>query len=141
MGADGWSADFDDPSNFFDPLFTSAAIQDEDSQNRSFFTHRELDSVLAQARGETNPATRRALYHRADSIIRDEAPWAVIYGFRYYDVHQGYVQGYTPHPHSYLDVGSVWLNTVHRRLSTHGRHAPPWSITTLALHLTSRRQK
>ncbi|HNS96627.1 MAG TPA: ABC transporter substrate-binding protein [Polyangiaceae bacterium] len=139
MGADGWSADFDDPSDFFDPLFSSEAIQQEESQNRAFYNNPRLDSLLARARREMQPNERKKLYHLADGIVRDEAPWATVYGFRYYDVHQGYVQGYTPHPHAYLDVASVWLSVSQRTLAARARKAPPLSIASLAYRLCSGR--
>jgi ABC-type transport system substrate-binding protein len=137
MGADGWSADFDDPSDFLDPLFSSEAIQDEESQNRAFYSNPELDALLDRARREMDPNVRRGLYRRADEIVRDDAPWAVVYGFRYYDVRQGYVQGYRPHPHAYLDVSSVWIDAAHQRLAKASRSAPPGSMNVLALELTS----
>ena len=138
MGADGWSADYDDPSSFFDPLFSTSAIQQEESQNRSFYSNPELDTLLNQARRETNSEKRRVMYNKADSIIRDDAPWAIIYGFRYYDVHQGYVQGYSAHPHMFLDVARVWLDTKHKTIATRSKNGPPLSITQLAHSLTTR---
>ncbi len=137
MGADGWSADFDDASDFFDPLFSSQAIQEEESQNRAFYRNPEMDALLDRARREMRPATRRDLYRRADAIVRDDAPWAVVYGFRYYDVHQGYVQGYEPHPHAYLDVAPVWLSAGRRDLAARVRGAPPMSVSELAMRLSS----
>ena len=137
MGADGWSADFDDPSDFLDPLFSSQAIQDDESQNRAFYSNPELDALLARARREMDPSLRRGLYRRADEIVRDDAPWAVVYGFRYYDVRQGYVHGYVPHPHAYMDLATVWIDAAHQRLAKASRGAPPGSMNALALELTS----
>jgi ABC-type transport system substrate-binding protein len=137
MGADGWSADFDDPSDFFDPLFSTHAIQQEESQNRAFYSNPEFDALLERARREMDPGVRRQLYQRADGVVRDDAPWAVVYGFRYYDVRQGYVEGYRPHPHAYLDVASVWLNSSRKRLAGRYRNAPPTSVGALALHLAA----
>ena len=141
MGADGWSADFDDASSFFDPLFSTSAIQEEESQNRSFFSNPELDALLDRARRESDPIARRTLYHRADSIVRDDAPWAVVYGFRYYDVHQGYVHNYSAHPHAFLDVATVWLDAKKRTTAVRAINAPPWSVAELAMRLTTRRRQ
>jgi ABC-type oligopeptide transport system substrate-binding subunit len=47
MGWRGWNADFPDPANFFESTLASAAIQDEGSQNVSFFADAELERVLA----------------------------------------------------------------------------------------------
>ena len=58
MGNTGWSADFPDPSNFFEPTLASEASQDEGSENVSFFANRELDDVLARAHKESDPSMR-----------------------------------------------------------------------------------
>lgn len=135
MGSDGWTADFDDPSDFFDPLFSSRAITDRDSQNRAFFSNSELDRVLDEARNTTDPAVRKHLYHKAERIVRDEAPWAIMYGSRYYDVHQGYVRGYTPHPYMPMDVSGVWIDAKQKKLSLAANKAPFLSVRALAAQL------
>ncbi len=43
MGRAGWSADYPDPSNFFESILSSEAIQDEGSDNVSFFSNAELE--------------------------------------------------------------------------------------------------
>jgi ABC-type transport system substrate-binding protein len=137
MGAAGWSADFDDPSDFFEPILSTAAIQAEASQNVSFFSDARLDALLARARREMDPAARKALYRSAELIVRDEAPWAIAYGYRYYDVWQPYVLGYRPHPMAFLEVGQVWLAEERRRLVRSARGAPPGSLNALALALST----
>ena len=80
------------------PSSPRAAIQDEGSENVSFFSNAELDAVLARAHGEPDPARRDALYLRAEEIVRDEAPWIPTYGTRTYELWQPDVRGYAPHP-------------------------------------------
>ena len=138
MGGDGWAADFDDPSDFFDPIFSTRAIQPEESQNRAFFSNAELDRLLDTARRELDPVRRRALHRRADEIVRDEAPWAVAYGYRYYDVWQPYLHGFKPHPRVQQQVGFTWLDEVRKRRALQARHAPPGSLSVLALALSLR---
>jgi ABC-type transport system substrate-binding protein len=128
MGAAGWTADFDDPSDFFEPLFSSKAIQDEGSQNYAFFSNAELDSLVERGRRQTDPAARKALYRRAEEIVRDEAPWAVAYGYRRYEVWQGYVRGYRPHPFAQQDIGAVWLDRTQRT----ARAQAPLSMASIA---------
>jgi ABC-type transport system substrate-binding protein len=138
MGGDGWSADFDDPSNFFDPIFSTGAIQDDESQNRAFFSNAELDDVLARGRREMSPVVRRALYRRADEIVRDQAPWAVVFGYRYYDVWQPYLHGYRPHPRVQQRLAFVWLDIEEKRRALRAKNAPPGSLNVLALALSRR---
>jgi ABC-type dipeptide/oligopeptide/nickel transport system permease subunit/ABC-type transport system substrate-binding protein len=110
MGRAGWGADYPDPDNFFDSILSTATIQDEGSNNRSFFSSPELDALLARARAEPSRERRDALYLRAEEIVRDEAPWIPTHGTRSYELWQPYVHGYPPHPvlpHRFADV---WLD-------------------------------
>jgi len=129
MGAAGWTADFDDPSDFFEPLFSSKAIQEEGSQNYAFFSSPELDALLDRGRTELDPVRRRAIYRRAEEIVRDQAPWAIAYGYRRYEQWQGYVRGYKPHPHAQLDVGFLWID---QRQKQRASRTPFGSMNVLA---------
>jgi ABC-type transport system substrate-binding protein len=51
----GWTADFPDPTNFFDPRFHSQAIRPLGSTNDSFYASSELDALIDAARGELDP--------------------------------------------------------------------------------------
>ena len=139
IGAAGWTADFDDPSDFFEPLFSTKAIQDDNSQNYAFFSNAELDGEIDRGRRETDPAVRRAIYRRAEEIVRDEAPWAVAYGFRRYEVWQRYVRGYRPHPYAQQDIGSLWLDDGQRKGASALRSAAAIGLPGLACLLTGRR--
>jgi ABC-type oligopeptide transport system substrate-binding subunit len=110
MGGTGWSADFPDPSNFFEPTLSSKAIADEGSQNLAFFSSAELDEVLARAHGEPDPALRMAGYARAEAIIREEAPWIPMYSSRTFEVWQPYLRGYLPHAVLEQPFAEVWID-------------------------------
>ncbi len=110
MGRAGWGADYPDPGDFFEPTLASAAIQDEGSDNVSFFSSAELDGVLARAHGELDRGRRDALYLRAEEIIRDEAPWIPTHGTRSYELWQPYVHGYAPHPVLRQRFADVWID-------------------------------
>jgi ABC-type transport system substrate-binding protein len=107
-----WEFDYPDPSSFFDPLFTTASIGPEASNNYSFYSNPRFDDLVARARRETDAAHRRVLYREANELLCDEAPWAFAYSYHWYDVHQPYVRGFTPHPVWGLDVSRVWLDRV-----------------------------
>jgi len=102
--------DYPEPSAVFDGLFTTSSISPEGTQNTSFYSNPRFDELAAKAHLELDPERRRALYQEANAILCDEAPWAFTFGFHFYDVHQGYVRGFRPHPVWPLDVGSVWLD-------------------------------
>lgn len=114
MGTAGWNADFPDASNFFEPTLSSKAIQDEGSQNFSFFSNAELDRVLEDAHKEQDRARRLALYEKAEAIVRDEAPWIPTYAVRVLELWHPYVRGYEQHavlPQRFTDV---WLDPAAR---------------------------
>ncbi len=104
LSPSGWSQDFPDPSDFFDPIFASNQINDEDSNNGAFYSNPKLDDLLVRARRQLDPAVRKKMYDEADAIVCDEAPWAMEYQYKYYGVHQPYVKG--------LRWSTVWPNYV-----------------------------
>ena len=110
MGKTGWNADFPDPSNFFEPILTTASIQDEGSENAAFFSNAELDGVLARAHGEADPERRKADYERAETIVRDEAPWIPTFGNRRFELWQPCLHGYAEHPVIPARFNDVWLD-------------------------------
>lgn len=116
MGLLGWTADFPDASNFFEPTLSSKAIQDEGSQNYAFFSNAELDRTLERARSELSREKRFELYAKAEEIVRDEAPWVPSYGSRMMELWQPYVQGYDPHPILPQRFHDVWLDPRARAL-------------------------
>ncbi|MEB2314339.1 MAG: ABC transporter substrate-binding protein [Sorangiineae bacterium] len=134
MGFVGWSADYPDPSDFFEPILTTASIQPEDSQNSAFYSNPELDRLLVTARGSTDASARLELYRRAEQIVADDAPWAIAYSYRYFELWQPYLHGYRPNPILTQHLRGAWLDRSEMRLARARRRAP----TTLAL-VTGRR--
>jgi ABC-type transport system substrate-binding protein len=106
----GWVQDFPDAGDFLEPMFSTGSINDEDSNNTSFYSNPRVDDLLAKARGELDPARRKSLYREVDAIVCDEAPWAPIYTYRFYAVHQPYVRGYVPNAVWSEDHRRTWLD-------------------------------
>jgi ABC-type transport system substrate-binding protein len=127
MSEGNWSMDYPDPSSFFDPLFTTAAIPPS-GYNTAFYSNPRVDDLVSQAHRDIDVPRRHALYREAAEILCDEAPWA--FGFSYHDfyVHQPYVRDFAPHPVWPLDVLHVFLDRVgdgfERRLGPPGRMRP-----------------
>ena len=105
-----WTGDYPDPTDFFDAVFHSRMIADDNSNNSSFYSNPELDALLDRARGETDPATRAAMYRRAERILYDDAPWIWGYHQMLTEVVQPYVKGYAPHPVWLRDFTTAWLD-------------------------------
>ena len=110
MHPQGNQADYADPSAFFDLLFTSSAITAEGTSNTARYSNPRYDEVVARARHSLDAGLRRALYHEADAILCDDAPWAFTHGQHDYVMRQPYVRGFEPHPIWPLDVRGVWLD-------------------------------
>jgi len=102
--------DFADPVDFFDLRFGTASIQDQSSNNDSFYSNPELDRLLAAARAEPDRETRGQLYRRAERILYDDAPWIWEYHQDMTEVTQPYVAGYAIHPIWMRDFTHAWLD-------------------------------
>ena len=63
-----WIADYDDPDNFTFSLFHSG-----NGHFRSYFSSPETDRALEEARRETRPAAREALYRKFEHELLDTA--------------------------------------------------------------------
>ena len=70
----GWIADYPDPENFLDILFHS-----QSTNNHTHYSNPEVDSLLMQARIETDAQARYALYNQAEQQILDDAPWVPLW--------------------------------------------------------------
>ncbi len=127
MGSDGWAMDFPDPSDFFEPILSTRAISEEDSQNRAFWSNREFDALLGDARREPDFGARMRLYRRAEQLVFDEAPWVIVYTKRWFNLHHRYVGGFTVNPSRTQDVGRVWLDAAMRARARDRRAALPFS--------------
>jgi ABC-type transport system substrate-binding protein len=63
-----WNADYDDPDNFTLTLFHSV-----NGALRSYFSSKEIDQLLEEARSEGRPSAREALYRRFENVLTDSA--------------------------------------------------------------------
>ncbi|AOM81467.1 glutathione ABC transporter substrate-binding protein [Salisediminibacterium beveridgei] len=66
--------------------------------NRSFMANDELDEVLDEARRESDPDTRSALYEDAMEILVEEAPMLYLYHSSYLVGIRDEVEGFWKHP-------------------------------------------
>jgi len=76
----GWIADYPDPENFLDVLFYS-----DSSNNHTNYSNPLVDSLLEQARIETDETKRFIIYNEVEQTILDDAPWIPLWysGERY----------------------------------------------------------
>lgn len=110
IGPGLWSQDYPDALSYLEPLFHSRSINDEDSNNWSFYANPRVDELVDRARREVDEGARRRLYGDITRIVNDEAPWAFSYTYRFYVLRQPYVRGYAPHPMWTHEVSRTWLD-------------------------------
>ena len=77
----GWIVDYLDPDNFLYVNLHSDNFGQKGNYSR--YKNPEADKLMMQARIETNPAKRKALYQKAEQIIVNDAPWMFL--FHYYN--------------------------------------------------------
>ncbi|HEU0029081.1 MAG TPA: ABC transporter substrate-binding protein [Kofleriaceae bacterium] len=100
-----WVGDSPDATSLLDPKFRS-----DGGANDSFYKSPELDAVLDRARALPDGDERAALYHQAERILRDDAPWVWGYHQSTIEVTQPYVRDYEPHPIWFRDYTSAWID-------------------------------
>jgi peptide/nickel transport system substrate-binding protein len=78
----GWQGDNGDPDNF---LATLLAGWSKGAGNTSFYENPEVDELLRQAVLVSDMEERKTLYHQAEQMIVDDAPW-VFLGYQKHQV-------------------------------------------------------
>ncbi|MBD1553363.1 ABC transporter substrate-binding protein [Pseudomonas typographi] len=69
----GWAGDNGDPDNFVTPNLSCDAAQS--GENTARWCDKGFDALITQARAETEPAKRAALYEQAQVIFNEQQPW------------------------------------------------------------------
>lgn len=110
MGPGFWMQDYPEAGSFLEPLFTSKAINEEDSNNWSFYKSPRVDELVEQARHELDLSRRKKIYSEAQQIICDDAPWAFTHYYRFYAQWHPYVHDYRPHPMWTTDATRTWVD-------------------------------
>ncbi len=114
----GWGPDYNDPSNFINPLFTNrsvasngvdyngylAAIED----GRDPFDQNDNVQLLMEAANiETDPVAREAMYDRIQELlIERDFPWALGYVSKIYHAHHVNLTGFQQNAYNKLDFYS-----------------------------------
>jgi oligopeptide transport system substrate-binding protein len=91
----GWGADFPDPQNFLEVLFSKAQWG---ANNDTFYSDPKVEELLAQASVVAEPTRRYALYQQIQQLIVSDAPWVFLYHPVAYVIRQPWVRGIQLHP-------------------------------------------
>lgn len=94
----GWSGANADPDTFINILLNGAFATKTNAQNLAYYKNPEMDKMLNQAGRTVDDDERRRLYHRAQEIFHEDAPWApVAYAKPVLGLSDD-VKGFTPAP-------------------------------------------
>ncbi|CUH89090.1 Dipeptide-binding protein [Phaeobacter sp. CECT 5382] len=91
----GWTGDNGDPDNFLAVLLGCDGVE---ASNRAQWCHQPFDDVIQKAKVVTDTAERTKLYEEAQTIFKEQAPWATIAHSVVYMPMSNKVQGYKVHP-------------------------------------------
>ncbi len=83
-----WAADYVDPQNFLSLMLHTGA-----EENKVGYSSPEFDSLCDRADVEPDPKKRADLYHQAEEVVVEDAPWVAIYFLPEVELHKPYVKG------------------------------------------------
>ena len=78
----GWQGDNGDPDNFLYALLAGASIG---AGNTAFYENPDVDKLLADAVAVSDQEERKKIYHQAEQLIVDDAPW-IFLGYQKHQV-------------------------------------------------------
>jgi peptide/nickel transport system substrate-binding protein len=102
----GWTGDNGDPDNFLYVLLDKNATQ-KPANNIAFYRSEPLHEVLVAAQQVSDQEKRTILYHRAQEIVFEDAPWVPLVHAAQTAAFSTRVKGFKLHP-----TGSKWFHGV-----------------------------
>lgn len=91
-GPRGWSADYPDPSDWYDLFLTTS------SNNVAFYQNSQYDNFVRAARSDTDPSRRDQEYLQAQQMLVDDVPVVFLAQSVTWNLVQPYVRGVTTSP-------------------------------------------
>jgi ABC-type transport system substrate-binding protein len=101
----GWQADTLDPNDFLTALLDSGSIG---TTNRSRYRSATMDGLLKQARMDSAPAGRLALYREAQDLFHKDMPFVPLYHSSVFTVHRRDVRGLVVGSAGILRYDKAW---------------------------------
>ena len=105
----GWIPDYNDPSNYINPLFTNRTIGANGVQYNGYLAAIEagrdpmvlndnVQLLMESALADTNPVTRALSYSRIQELlVEEDFPWAFCYNPQPADAYTNKLHGIAPH--------------------------------------------
>jgi oligopeptide transport system substrate-binding protein len=89
----GWIADYPDPQDFLEILFSSKSLD-----NKVGYNNPEVDRLLDEAAGESDPDIRIELYRQVERLIIEDGVWLTTNHSKSYILTKPWVKGLTNPP-------------------------------------------
>ncbi len=103
----GWTGDNGDPDNFMNVLLGCTAVKA--GSNYARWCDKEFDTLLQQAKEDSNVAKRTSLYMKAQEIFAKQKPWYPVAHSKQNKVMSAKVQGYKIDPFGHENFEAVSL--------------------------------
>ncbi len=123
----GWGPDYNDPSNFINPLFTNRTIASNGAKYNGGYgpdgpfqpygplvydQNEDVQLLMEQALFETDPSIREPLYDKIQQLIVErDMPWAFGYVRYNFDAYQNYILGFQSNALGQLRFHGVYQNS------------------------------
>lgn len=104
----GWVADYPDPENFLQLLWSKSFSPE--GPNHSRYSNPEFDRIYEEAITIADTQKRFELYRQAEKIAVDDAPWLFLFFTTRYHMAQPYVKNYVLNPQELPILTEVWLD-------------------------------
>ena len=112
----GWGADYNDPMNFINPLFTNRSTASNGAQYNGYLAAEEqgrnplllndnVQLLMEAAMAETDPVQREAYYDRIQELlVEEDMPWVWGYASKAYVAYDSNLKGLVPNT-----MGNEWF--------------------------------
>jgi ABC-type transport system substrate-binding protein len=78
--------------------------------NRSFYSNATVDTLLDEARVETDPVARKAIYARAQQVLWNDAAWLYLYYEGQLNAQRAVAKGLIHHTREVILAHQAWLD-------------------------------
>lgn len=102
----GWLADYPSMDNFLYPLFQSSQAR---TGSYTFYSNKQVDALLLQARSTADAQQRYNLYAQAEKLILTDMPAVPLYYYRDFRVNNNRIGGFVHNPMAFTDMWKVWV--------------------------------
>lgn len=101
----GYGGNTDPDVWLYEPFHTDGG------KNFGAYSDAEVDALLEQARQESDPGVRKALYDQVQNMVVEDAPMAFLYNMNQTEAWQSYVQGFYHLPTMHIiALKQTWLD-------------------------------